>query len=461
MQSCSIASLDELMLQMRASFLPTLGFLWFVGDDDDDGNDEQADTAEEVEAASVGQQAIHKSPAHGPSQKHATAWTGAAKPPSSRDTQNDHDQPGPDEDDAWQDPLANRLEVADAEQDNTLQASRDQPTAMTDLAEAANPLSAAAADAAADAADAAAEVTMPQKARADGAAAEVDLVLKAKAAVAAAGAASGQQPASRPKRRSSSKGTTTPAASASRIQGDGMPSEPFMDIPPDSDAEPAGIPQPTLKGQPISPANNVASAARSPGGPGKTKHQAQPASDMAAAARQADAPSPVSSKKAGDVQEMKDSAVPSLGNLDFSGLQGINVFRKRTHASPGQGGPPSGDPTAGSKPAAAMLLKTGAALPEHMTASREADAAVPLQSHPKAEEPSLAGTPAASEGEIPLDAEEAKPKAPFDKVHAESNGQESNHEMPDIQVSAKHQLVCAVACATCTMQSWCLQLMHK
>ena len=385
-----------------------------AGDDDDAV---PADDADDAEAATLGDQPQPDSSAAeaGPSQTAAPPRRDMRQPPHGSDKRPANGlSPGGGrlaaEEDALQDPLANRLEVANAEEDGALQASRDQPTSTTDLADVVDPVSAAAADAAAGAADAAAEVALPSKAAADAATAEVALVQQARAAVAARDAASGQLPDKGHKKRSMGKDAALSEDSQKPSVAGGTPSEPSMSIPPNSDAVPAGIPQPMIDGQPISPANNVASSARPSEGATELKSQAHSTSQRAGGLQQKSAQSPGPRKKAGDVQDMKDAAVPSLGSLDFSGLSGVNVFKKPGAAAPSTASGPVETPEAGSKSDATLAPQADADASDGVEGMQQAEVDVKPEGLP------TAGPSAKEAAIVPGDAkgahaEELKPSA--------------------------------------------------
>ena len=251
-------------------------------------------------------------------------------------------------DDPITDPLANRLEVADAEKSNTLQASRDQPTKAVDMADI--PASEAAAVPAVKA-------KTPRKARhADGRA---------------------EQRASRSSQRSQSS-----SERAQKLRKKEPKQDPIMTIPPDSGATPAGIPQPTLRGRPISPEHNVGadesppsghadapgSATEAPSPAGMGSHQAETGPDSSPSNRLQHAPTPgsISQRDAlgGDVlhdrvidpPEVKQDTSSLLGDLDFSGLAGVNVFKKRG-PSPGKAAAPSHENDVGSRPPGGSKLQ--------------------------------------------------------------------------------------------------------
>ncbi|KAK9819017.1 hypothetical protein WJX74_004467 [Apatococcus lobatus] len=439
-----------------------------AGDDDDDGEEAQTNDAEDGEAASQEDQPHRagSAAAKDPSQMPSNVQPGMRQPACSKHSQPPITQSPTAEGTALQDPLANRLEVADAEQAGGLQASRDQPTSTIDLADVAEPALAAAAEASADAAGAAAEVALPHKTEGDRATDEAALARKAKAAVIAADAAPGQlaanqfrepaadveaaadvgtagsKSASRHKKRSTGKAAVAADASSRQAVGDNMPSEPSVSIPPNSDAVPAGIPQPTLQGQPISSANNVASSDRLPKGAREPTPGAQPIKETANKLERKQAPSLAPSKKAGDVQDMKDGAVPSLGSLDFSGLAGMNVFKKRGAASPGTSSRASEPPPAGSKSAAANELQDGSALSEALAATQPVDTALRPESPFHAKQPVPQEGPAASGEEAALGAAESKPDAYLQEgtamgtVPDHLRDQNSNDAMPDIEKDA-------------------------
>ncbi len=207
--------------------------------------------------------------------------------------------------DAMDDPLTNRLEVADAEDAGVLQASRDQPSQALAMADPDTPAAAASA-----AQNAAATISKGRK----------------------SGCHENQKAAS-PSRGFQKLGKKV---------RDRATSEPSMTIPPDSEATPAGVPQPTLRGEPISPAYNVDPPAdqfgpvkSSPGilRPSSTADCAASTSGRSAHYSQQLASQPSSAKTAAAVkqhspEEKRDGASP-LGDLDFSGLAGMNVFKKK------------------------------------------------------------------------------------------------------------------------------------
>ncbi|KAK9861414.1 hypothetical protein WJX84_011927 [Apatococcus fuscideae] len=106
-------------------------------------------------------------------------------------------------------------------------------------------------------------------------------------------------------------------------------------IPPDSDATPAGVPQPTLRGRPIAPTNNTESSS----GPPPDSAQAHQPHDhpSEAQADQVRSIQPVQLPAGHEQPTIKDDAGPSLDDFDFGGLAGMNVFKKRGGAASAAG----------------------------------------------------------------------------------------------------------------------------
>ena len=195
------------------------------------------------------------------------------------------------------DPLTHRLEVADAEEDGRLQASLDQPAAI---------------------------------------AAGMDEEAAAPARVPAEAAARPRNAGANKQRgRRSSGGPGSSRLSVADSAQEGPRAELCPAIPPDSDATPAGVPQPTLRGRPIAPTNNTESSS----GPPPDSAQAHQPHDhpSEAQADQVRSIQPVQLPAGHEQPTIKDDAGPSLDDFDFGGLAGMNVFKKRGGAASAAG----------------------------------------------------------------------------------------------------------------------------